>query len=1084
MITLKEMLAEPQTMYDGGMVQHMSEGGMPLTIVEVPDKPEGIRHLLNDTKFGRSASDPAYITPNQTTMRTYDKKPVSLSLEQLKDIPGASGEERFRADPEAFGGVGKYGPLRESIKRKGYQDYEGNPLTTDPITLEVNSKGEAVIAEGNHRLAEAIESGRDSVPVHIQYYGGSENIEGPYNPDRLQLGPRVLKEGEKGAIRLSPEKFQSLTEQLPEVEQQLSITEQQPSVTKKSTLPVPKRIKEKLLRNIRNFIPLIKAGRSLSPVGIALNLLQIIPEETMNNAVDYLKNTPTHELFGLEKSGLESVEDLWEEVKGHLITQTEPTEITAQYIRNLDLYHATTATKLIGGKLKASKVGVLGQGVYATPDTEYAGGYAEGEGGNIHPVKANIENPLIVRIKGRFHHYTPARVFEELGVSKEKAFEMAERNSEEHGGDFTTQFKSRARKQGYDSIVLVNDETNTMQEIVVFDPDKIVSKFKPMYDGGLVQHMSEGGEPTETLKMSVFDEEYDEYIKNLEGSTSDLFNDNVMRDVLDSFSVSSKSLEEVNPKELSLPIPEKRLDLYKKLELEPPSSKEGALTVGSLDWYKDYNLLAPPMTYEQLLKRRYGLELIDLDWDVSHIIERPSSSTVTEQQLPVTTKPTLPVPKSLESKLPKIVGTILKARKYTNPLGLAAQVLDLIPQETKAAAVDYLKNTPTHELFGLEKSGLESVEDLWEEVKNNLTTETEPSGKLESMRNEFYNKIQTGIQDYQERQRMDNMLKLEDRLQEKLPMVIDTIIGEITKDNPYLPDIASSIVDQLDDDLLSKKDIDKITWYLSATSPDKLFGLQKSGDRYIGDLWNKFYDQSLFFNMEYYNDEPTRSVDKKVKKGQEVPQQELPVIPQSEYIKEFGNPSSLINKKSIEKLLEKHPNILVDSDGLPVLLFRGSRLVERTPEEITSILKGESRKDYFSKPKDYSTFLADNPYLSATYAGDKTSEGVLIPFFIKAKEIIDFPIQIYKDKSGRIERLFDKVRFDREARQLKKGQVLVARSVRDTGPDVNLEFDSNKFRYGHNQYAVADEGQLINAIAEKKKGGQVRPMYDGGLVLA
>ena len=334
MITLKEFLAEPQTMYDGGVVQHMSEGGMPLTIVEVPDKPEGIRHLLNDTKFGRSASDPAYITPNQTTMRTYDKKPVSLSLEQLKDIPGASGEERFRADPEAFGGVGKYGPLRESIKRKGYQDYEGNPLTTDPITLEVNSKGEAVIAEGNHRLAEAIESGRDSVPVHIQYYGGSENIEGPYNPDRLQLGPRVLKEGEKGAIRLSPEKFQSLTEQLPEVEQQLSITEQQPSVTKKSTLPVPKRIKEKLLRNIRNFIPLIKAGRSLSPVGIALNLLQIIPEETMNNAVDYLKNTPTHELFGLEKSGLEYVEDLWEEVKNNLTTETEP--------YNKEVYHSTS----------------------------------------------------------------------------------------------------------------------------------------------------------------------------------------------------------------------------------------------------------------------------------------------------------------------------------------------------------------------------------------------------------------------------------------------------------------------------------------------------------------------------------------------------------------------------------------------------------------------------------------------------------------------------------------------------------------------------------------------------------------------
>ena len=243
-----------------------------------------------------------------------------------------------------------------------------------------------------------------------------------------------------------------------------------------------------------------------------------------------------------------------------------------------------------------------------------------------------------------------------------------------------------------------------------------------MYDGGVVQHMSEGGEPTETLKMSVFDEEYDEYLKNLEGSTSNLFNDNVMRDVLDSFSVSSKSLEEVNPKELSLPIPEKRLDLYKKLELEPPSSKEGALTVGSLDWYKDYNLLAPPMTYEQLLKRRYGLEPIDLDWDVSHIIERPSSSTVTEQQLPVTTKPTLPVPKSLKSKLPRIVGTILKARKYTNPLGIASQVLDLIPQETKTAAVDYLKNTPAYELFGLEHYDLEYWKALGDMVNDVLDT--------------------------------------------------------------------------------------------------------------------------------------------------------------------------------------------------------------------------------------------------------------------------------------------------------------------------------------------------------------------------
>jgi|TARA_R110000787_G_scaffold204979_1_gene315499 hypothetical protein len=40
MITLKEMLAEPQTMYDGGMVQHMAEGGEPESNLPVPTEEE------------------------------------------------------------------------------------------------------------------------------------------------------------------------------------------------------------------------------------------------------------------------------------------------------------------------------------------------------------------------------------------------------------------------------------------------------------------------------------------------------------------------------------------------------------------------------------------------------------------------------------------------------------------------------------------------------------------------------------------------------------------------------------------------------------------------------------------------------------------------------------------------------------------------------------------------------------------------------------------------------------------------------------------------------------------------------------
>ena len=118
--------------------------------------------------------------------------------------------------------------------------------------------------------------------------------------------------------------------------------------------------------------------------------------------------------------------------------------------------------------------------------------------------------------------------------------------------------------------------------------------------------------PERTPLETDVDTAYDEYIGNLEKSTSDLSDDNVMKDVLDSFLASRGE----DPQSLSLPTPEKRLGLYKTLALKPPPPSEGTLTLGSRSWYNDpeegYNLLAPPMTYEEFLKRRYGLDLVDL----------------------------------------------------------------------------------------------------------------------------------------------------------------------------------------------------------------------------------------------------------------------------------------------------------------------------------------------------------------------------------------------------------------------------------------------------------------------------------------
>ena len=143
------------------------------------------------------------------------------------------------------------------------------------------------------------------------------------------------------------------------------------------------------------------------------------------------------------------------------------------------LYHGTTAD--IKGGLKYSKEGVLGEGIYLTPDSKYASSYAEGEGGSVLPVKTNINNPLIVDIpKGQ---EPAAHVLNKLGVNKDKAFDIAEKAFEEKG-NITKEISSRARKQGYDAIVLRVD--GKVQEILAYNPKAIKSIFTNKRGGGSV----------------------------------------------------------------------------------------------------------------------------------------------------------------------------------------------------------------------------------------------------------------------------------------------------------------------------------------------------------------------------------------------------------------------------------------------------------------------------------------------------------------------------------------------------------------------------------------------------------------------
>ena len=176
------------------------------------------------------------------------------------------------------------------------------------------------------------------------------------------------------------------------------------------------------------------------------------------------------------------------------------------------LYHGTTATE--GGKgkeairrLKPSKEGALGSGVYMTPNTPHASSYTgipndealelmrqggdyskkmadqfmadravgrlrEGQaGGNMLPVYAQIRNPLIIGKSGR--NIDPAAdALMGLGMDEASAVRLVERAFEEKG-NIGKQIQSRAQAQGYDGIMQYRGDE--LSEVVSYNPNAIKS---------------------------------------------------------------------------------------------------------------------------------------------------------------------------------------------------------------------------------------------------------------------------------------------------------------------------------------------------------------------------------------------------------------------------------------------------------------------------------------------------------------------------------------------------------------------------------------------------------------------------------
>ena len=103
----------------------------------------------------------------------YFREPVYINPNILTNIRGSLGEELYRPDPA------KIDRLRKSIAEDGYDEKSGTVL------IQVREDGVPFVVEGNHRIIEAAESGRQAIPVEIKYLRGAEDVDGPLSPAAL-----------------------------------------------------------------------------------------------------------------------------------------------------------------------------------------------------------------------------------------------------------------------------------------------------------------------------------------------------------------------------------------------------------------------------------------------------------------------------------------------------------------------------------------------------------------------------------------------------------------------------------------------------------------------------------------------------------------------------------------------------------------------------------------------------------------------------------------------------------------------------------------------------------------------------------
>jgi hypothetical protein len=142
--------------------------------------------------------------------------------------------------------------------------------------------------------------------------------------------------------------------------------------------------------------------------------------------------------------------------------------VTPEDVSRIDevrFFHGSPRSSLAGLE-RGDQGGALGDGIYFTPNFDRARSY----GRNVYSAKLNIKNPVVIDQNPKSRLPAPVDVLVELGMGRDTALDLVERQEEEHGY-VRNQLRYTAEKKGHDGILqFIGGE---LAEVVAFDEGQV-----------------------------------------------------------------------------------------------------------------------------------------------------------------------------------------------------------------------------------------------------------------------------------------------------------------------------------------------------------------------------------------------------------------------------------------------------------------------------------------------------------------------------------------------------------------------------------------------------------------------------------